>query len=175
MDLKGSDYNWSYQTPPSSPSSIGSRKSSLCRYLTFFVNYSNKMHISPFPVALTFVFHTLSAFIWRATLNCFLCLTGSLVHLPPGGAHRLSSVSSHDSGFVSQDANAHSKPPSPMPSDIASQVKSQFVKIRVVFCGLFCFLLTSFELSLLNRSPPVLHPLRLRKPVSQSASVALPR
>ncbi|XP_056333946.1 MTSS I-BAR domain containing 2a isoform X3 [Danio aesculapii] len=78
LDLKGSDYNWSYQTPPSSPSSIGSRKSSLC----------------------------------------------SLVHLPPGGAHRLSSVSSHDSGFVSQDANVHSKPPSPMPSDITSQKSS---------------------------------------------------
>lgn len=45
--------------------------------------------------------------------------------LPPGGiaAHRLSSVSSHDSGFVSQDANIYSKPPSPMPSDITSQVQ----------------------------------------------------
>ncbi|XP_052388192.1 protein MTSS 2-like isoform X3 [Carassius gibelio] len=75
LDLKGSDYNWSYQTPPSSPSSVGSRKSSLC----------------------------------------------SLVHLPPGSGHRLSSISSHDSGFVSQDANVHSKPPSPMPSDITSQ------------------------------------------------------
>ncbi|XP_031420373.1 MTSS I-BAR domain containing 2a isoform X2 [Clupea harengus] len=78
VDLKGSDYNWSYQTPPSSPSSLGSRKSSLC----------------------------------------------SLAHLPPGGAHRLSSVSSHDSGFISQDANNHSKPPSPMPSDITSQKSS---------------------------------------------------
>ncbi|XP_015461634.3 MTSS I-BAR domain containing 2a isoform X3 [Astyanax mexicanus] len=78
LDLKGSDYSWSYQTPPSSPSSTGSRKSSLC----------------------------------------------SLVHLPPGGAHRLSSVSSHDSGFISQDANMHSKPPSPMPSDITSQKSS---------------------------------------------------
>uniref|UniRef100_A0A8C6Q5M7 MTSS I-BAR domain containing 2a n=1 Tax=Nothobranchius furzeri TaxID=105023 RepID=A0A8C6Q5M7_NOTFU len=66
-DLKGSDYSWSYQTPPSSPSSTNSRKSSM------------------------------------------------------SGAHRLSSVSSHDSGFVSQDANTHSKPPSPMPSDITSQ------------------------------------------------------
>uniref|UniRef100_A0A8C2I8G4 MTSS I-BAR domain containing 2b n=1 Tax=Cyprinus carpio TaxID=7962 RepID=A0A8C2I8G4_CYPCA len=28
-DLKGSDYSWSYQTPPSSPSSSGSRKSSM--------------------------------------------------------------------------------------------------------------------------------------------------
>ncbi|XP_035992186.1 protein MTSS 2 isoform X7 [Fundulus heteroclitus] len=45
---------------------------------------------------------------------------------PPGGiaAHRLSSVSSHDSGFVSQDANIYSKPPSPMPSDITSQKSS---------------------------------------------------
>ncbi|XP_056137261.1 MTSS I-BAR domain containing 2a isoform X3 [Lampris incognitus] len=74
-DLKGSDYSWSYQTPPSSPSSTGSRKSSMC----------------------------------------------SLLQMPSAGAHRLSSVSSHDSGFVSQDANAHSKPPSPMPSDITSQ------------------------------------------------------
>ncbi|XP_060779718.1 MTSS I-BAR domain containing 2a isoform X4 [Neoarius graeffei] len=78
LDLKGSDYSWSYQTPPSSPSSTGSRKSSLC----------------------------------------------SLVHLPPGGAHRLSSVSSHDSGFISHDANMYSKPPSPMPSDITSQKSS---------------------------------------------------
>uniref|UniRef100_A0A8C9TY17 MTSS I-BAR domain containing 2 n=1 Tax=Scleropages formosus TaxID=113540 RepID=A0A8C9TY17_SCLFO len=31
-DLTGSDYSWSYQTPPSSPSSSGSRKSSMCRY-----------------------------------------------------------------------------------------------------------------------------------------------
>ncbi|XP_060892636.1 protein MTSS 2-like isoform X3 [Labrus mixtus] len=75
-DLKGSDFSWSYQTPPSSPSSTGSRKSSMC----------------------------------------------SLLQMPSAGAHRLSSVSSHDSGFVSQDANTHSKPPSPMPSDIASQV-----------------------------------------------------
>ncbi|KAI4825908.1 hypothetical protein KUCAC02_021569 [Chaenocephalus aceratus] len=74
-DLKGSDYSWSYQTPPSSPSNTGSRKSSMC----------------------------------------------SILQMPSAGAHRLSSVSSHDSGFVSQDANTHSKPPSPMPSDIASQ------------------------------------------------------
>uniref|UniRef100_A0A3P8VJZ4 MTSS I-BAR domain containing 2a n=1 Tax=Cynoglossus semilaevis TaxID=244447 RepID=A0A3P8VJZ4_CYNSE len=78
VDLKGSDFSWSYQTPPSSPSSSGSRKSSMC----------------------------------------------SLLQMPSAGAHRLSSVSSHDSGFVSQDANTHSKPPSPMPSDIASQFGS---------------------------------------------------
>uniref|UniRef100_A0A8C5BZA0 MTSS I-BAR domain containing 2a n=1 Tax=Gadus morhua TaxID=8049 RepID=A0A8C5BZA0_GADMO len=77
-DLKGSDFSWSYQTPPSSPSSAGSRKSSMC----------------------------------------------SLLQMPSAGTHRLSSVSSHDSGFISQDANTHSKPPSPMPSDITSQVST---------------------------------------------------
>uniref|UniRef100_A0AAZ3RK46 IMD domain-containing protein n=1 Tax=Oncorhynchus tshawytscha TaxID=74940 RepID=A0AAZ3RK46_ONCTS len=75
-DLKGSDYSWSYQTPPSSPSSAASRKSSMC----------------------------------------------SILQMPSSAAHRLSSVSSHDSGFISQDANTHSKSPSPMPSDITSQV-----------------------------------------------------
>uniref|UniRef100_A0A8C1UH50 MTSS I-BAR domain containing 2b n=1 Tax=Cyprinus carpio TaxID=7962 RepID=A0A8C1UH50_CYPCA len=77
-DLKGSDYSWSYQTPPSSPSSSGSRKSSMC----------------------------------------------SLAQPLSTAAHRLSSVSSHDSGFISQDANVYSKPPSPMPSDITSQKSS---------------------------------------------------
>ncbi|XP_007438488.1 MTSS1-like protein isoform X6 [Python bivittatus] len=72
-DLKGSDYSWSYQTPPSSPSSSGSRKSSMC----------------------------------------------SLAQ-PVNANTRLSSVSSHDSGFISQDA-MFSKPPSPMPLDITSQ------------------------------------------------------
>ncbi|XP_065589504.1 protein MTSS 2 isoform X6 [Cyrtonyx montezumae] len=75
-DLKGSDYSWSYQTPPSSPSSSSSRKSSMC----------------------------------------------SLAQ-PASAGTRLSSVSSHDSGFISQDA-AYSKPPSPMPSDITSQKSS---------------------------------------------------
>uniref|UniRef100_A0A8C9VAK9 MTSS I-BAR domain containing 2 n=1 Tax=Scleropages formosus TaxID=113540 RepID=A0A8C9VAK9_SCLFO len=77
-DLTGSDYSWSYQTPPSSPSSSGSRKSSMC----------------------------------------------SLAQPPPGGTHRHSTVSSHDSGFASQDPNMYSKSPSPMPSDLTSQKSS---------------------------------------------------
>ncbi|KAJ7426381.1 MTSS1-like protein [Willisornis vidua] len=79
-DLKGSDYSWSYQTPPSSPSSSSSRKSSMCS----------------------------STYRYRSLAQ------------PPAATTRLSSVSSHDSGFISQDA-AYSKPPSPMPSDITSQ------------------------------------------------------
>uniref|UniRef100_A0A665V872 MTSS I-BAR domain containing 2a n=1 Tax=Echeneis naucrates TaxID=173247 RepID=A0A665V872_ECHNA len=90
-DLKGSDFSWSYQTPPSSPSSTSSRKSSMCRYVP----------------------NILKLLMW--------CSVYSLLQMPSAGAHRLSSVSSHDSGFVSQDANTYSKPPSPMPSDITSQ------------------------------------------------------
>uniref|UniRef100_A0A3B3YD57 IMD domain-containing protein n=1 Tax=Poecilia mexicana TaxID=48701 RepID=A0A3B3YD57_9TELE len=92
-DLKGSDYSWSYQTPPSSPSSTSSRKSSMC---------SLPSNRTPFTL-------------------CLYGCANSLLQMPSAGAHRLSSVSSHDSGFVSQDANTHSKPPSPMPSDITSQ------------------------------------------------------
>ncbi|XP_070604387.1 protein MTSS 1 isoform X10 [Erythrolamprus reginae] len=73
LDLKGSDYGWSYQTPPSSPSTTMSRKSSVCS--------SN---------------------------------------LPQQAPMRLSSVSSHDSGFMSQDA-FQSKSPSPMPPEAPNQ------------------------------------------------------
>nr|XP_040052075.1 LOW QUALITY PROTEIN: protein MTSS 2 [Gasterosteus aculeatus aculeatus] len=125
-DLKGSDYSWSYQTPPSSPSSSGSRKSSMCSSVNSAhssasrssggggvggVGGGSQPH-SPTSSSSS------SSYRYRS----------SLPHqpLPPGGiaAHRLSSVSSHDSGFVSQDVNIYSKPPSPMPSDITSQKSS---------------------------------------------------
>ncbi|XP_023678498.2 protein MTSS 2-like isoform X3 [Paramormyrops kingsleyae] len=105
-DLKGSDYSWSYQTPPSSPSSSGSRKSSMCSV--------NSAHSSASRSSSGSQTHSpSSSYRYR-----------SLAQPPRGGAQRLSSVSSHDSGFVSQDANIYSKPPSPMPSDITSQKSS---------------------------------------------------
>uniref|UniRef100_A0A1A8G237 Metastasis suppressor 1 n=1 Tax=Nothobranchius korthausae TaxID=1143690 RepID=A0A1A8G237_9TELE len=69
LDLKSSDYGWSYQTPPSSPSTTMSRKSSMC--------------------------------------------SSTLSQQAPA---RLSSISSHDSGFISssQDQNTSSKSSSPM-------------------------------------------------------------
>ncbi|XP_035376739.1 protein MTSS 2 isoform X3 [Electrophorus electricus] len=106
-DLKGSDYSWSYQTPPASPSSSGSRKSSMCSSV-------NSTHSSASRSSGGSQTHSPSS----------SCRYRSLAQPPPGGAHRLSSVSSHDSGFVSQDANVYSKPPSPMPSDITSQKSS---------------------------------------------------
>ncbi|XP_029311576.1 protein MTSS 2 isoform X2 [Cottoperca gobio] len=128
-DLKGSDYSWSYQTPPSSPSSSCSRKSSMCSSVnsahssasrssggggngSFGGGGGGSQPHSPTSSSSS------SSYRYRSTLP----------HQPPppGGiaAHRLSSVSSHDSGFVSQDANIYSKPPSPMPSDITSQKSS---------------------------------------------------
>ncbi|XP_039619115.1 protein MTSS 2 isoform X11 [Polypterus senegalus] len=103
-DLKGSDYSWSYQTPPSSPSSSGSRKSSMCSSV-------NSTHSSTSRSSGGSQTHSpSSSYRYR-----------SLAQPPAGGTQRLSSVSSHDSGFISQDAAVYSKPPSPMPSDITSQ------------------------------------------------------
>ncbi|RVE74861.1 hypothetical protein OJAV_G00026700 [Oryzias javanicus] len=93
-DLKGSDYSWSYQTPPSSPSSSGSRKSSMCSSAHSSASRSS----------------------------------GGGVGAASSGGHRRpppqQRLLPRDSGFVSQDANIYSKPPSPMPSDITSQKSS---------------------------------------------------
>ncbi|NXE25522.1 MTSSL protein, partial [Ardeotis kori] len=103
-DLKGSDYSWSYQTPPSSPSSSSSRKSSMCSSVS-----SAKGGVAWPGGAQTC--SPSSTYRYRSLAQ------------PPAAATRLSSVSSHDSGFISQDT-AYSKPPSPMPSDITSQKSS---------------------------------------------------
>ncbi|CAM9340554.1 unnamed protein product, partial [Lampetra planeri] len=121
-DLKGSDYSWSYQTPPSSPSSSGSRKSSMCSSAHSSASRSSggggSGSIGGGGGSLPHSPTSSSSYRNRSSLPS--------QPPPPGGiaAHRLSSVSSHDSGFVSQDANIYSKPPSPMPSDITSQKSS---------------------------------------------------
>ncbi|XP_029139223.1 protein MTSS 2 [Protobothrops mucrosquamatus] len=104
-DLKGSDYSWSYQTPPSSPGSSGSRKSSLCRYVWGYNASMSRAsgHVPSISPGFTFYSHSVAQ--------------------PVNANTRLSSVSSHDSGFISQDA-VFSKPPSPMPLDITSQKSS---------------------------------------------------
>uniref|UniRef100_A0A8C2WKT0 MTSS I-BAR domain containing 2b n=1 Tax=Cyclopterus lumpus TaxID=8103 RepID=A0A8C2WKT0_CYCLU len=108
-DLKGSDYSWSYQTPPSSPSSSGSRKSSMCSAHSSASRSSGG----------------------GGGIGVGVGGGGSGPHSPTSSSSSSSyryrsslSVSSHDSGFVSQDANIYSKPPSPMPSDITSQKSS---------------------------------------------------
>uniref|UniRef100_A0A8C3CGP9 MTSS I-BAR domain containing 2 n=1 Tax=Cairina moschata TaxID=8855 RepID=A0A8C3CGP9_CAIMO len=103
-DLKGSDYSWSYQTPPSSPSSSSSRKSSMC-------SVSSAKGGLPWPGGAQTCSPS-STYRYRSLAQ------------PASAGTRLSSVSSHDSGFISQQEAAYSKPPSPMPSDITSQKSS---------------------------------------------------
>ncbi|XP_056378701.1 protein MTSS 1 isoform X3 [Hyla sarda] len=102
-DLKGSDYNWSYQTPPSSPSTTMSRKSSVCSLNS--VNSSDSRSSGSHSHSPT------SHYRYRSS------------NLPQQAPMRLSSVSSHDSGFISQDA-FQSKSPSPMPPEAVNQQNS---------------------------------------------------
>ncbi|XP_053350249.1 protein MTSS 1-like isoform X6 [Clarias gariepinus] len=100
-DLKGSDYSWSYQTPPSSPSATMSRKSSMCSSLNS-VNSSDSRSSGSLS-------HSSSPlYRYRS------------IAVPQQVPARLASVSSHDSGFASHDA-FQSKSPSPMPSDPTPQ------------------------------------------------------
>ncbi|XP_076411853.1 protein MTSS 1 isoform X24 [Peromyscus maniculatus bairdii] len=101
LDLKGSDYSWSYQTPPSSPSTTMSRKSSVCSSLNS-VNSSDSRSSGSHS-------HSPSSHYRYRSSN-----------LAQQAPVRLSSVSSHDSGFISQDA-FQSKSPSPMPPEAANQ------------------------------------------------------
>ncbi|XP_032982762.1 protein MTSS 1 isoform X13 [Rhinolophus ferrumequinum] len=103
LDLKGSDYSWSYQTPPSSPSTTMSRKSSVCSLNS--VNSSDSRSSGS---------HS------HSPSSHYRCRSSNLAQQAPV---RLSSVSSHDSGFISQDA-FQSKSPSPMPPEAPTQNSS---------------------------------------------------
>uniref|UniRef100_A0A667X0V9 IMD domain-containing protein n=1 Tax=Myripristis murdjan TaxID=586833 RepID=A0A667X0V9_9TELE len=108
VDLKGSDCTWSYQTPPSSPSTTVSRKSSMCSSL-------NSVNSSDSRSSGSHCHSPTSHFRYRAS-------SSSSSALPQQTPARLSSVSSHDSGFISQDA-FQSKSPSPMPPETALQAQ----------------------------------------------------
>uniref|UniRef100_A0AAR2J8E4 IMD domain-containing protein n=1 Tax=Pygocentrus nattereri TaxID=42514 RepID=A0AAR2J8E4_PYGNA len=109
-DLKGSECSWSYQTPPSSPSTT-SRKSSMCSSLNS-VNSSDSRSSSSHSHSPT------SHFRYRGSA------------LPQQGSVRLPSVSSHDSGFTSQDT-CQSKSPSPMPPDTNTQVTKKYYSATI--------------------------------------------
>uniref|UniRef100_A0A8D1PIP9 MTSS I-BAR domain containing 1 n=1 Tax=Sus scrofa TaxID=9823 RepID=A0A8D1PIP9_PIG len=107
LDLKGSDYSWSYQTPPSSPSTTMSRKSSVCSSL-------NSVNSSDSRSSGSHGSHS------HSPSSHYRYRGSSLAQQAPV---RLSSVSSHDSGFISQDA-FQSKSPSPMPPEAPNQNSS---------------------------------------------------
>ncbi|XP_064203890.1 protein MTSS 1-like isoform X2 [Anguilla rostrata] len=104
LDLKSSDCTWSYQTPPSSPSTTMSRKSSMCSSL-------NSVNSSDSRSSGSHTHSPSSHYRYRSSA------------LPQQAPARLSSVSSHDSGFISQDAY-QSKSPSPMPPEAVPQASS---------------------------------------------------
>uniref|UniRef100_A0A3B3Q8R2 MTSS I-BAR domain containing 1 n=1 Tax=Paramormyrops kingsleyae TaxID=1676925 RepID=A0A3B3Q8R2_9TELE len=106
LDLKGSDYNWSYQTPPSSPSTTMSRKSSMCSSL-------NSVNSSDSRSSGSHSHSPSSHYRYRSST------------LPQQAPGRLSSISSHDSGFMSQDA-FQSKSPSPMPPESTLQLSNGY-------------------------------------------------
>ncbi|CAK6967590.1 protein MTSS 1-like isoform X3 [Scomber scombrus] len=117
LDLKGSDYSWSYQTPPSSPSTTMSRKSSMCSSLNS-VNSSDSRGSSgshshsPSSSSSSSTSHHL--FHHHQPRHRYRSST-----LPQQAPARLSSISSHDSGFISSshDQYTSSKSSSPMPAE----------------------------------------------------------
>ncbi|XP_070702125.1 protein MTSS 1-like [Pempheris klunzingeri] len=111
VDLKGSECTWSYQTPPSSPSTTVSRKSSMCSSL-------NSVNSSDSRSSGSHCHSPTSHFRYRASSS------SSSSVLPQQTPARLSSVSSHDSGFISQDA-FQSKSPSPMPPESSQSVNEE--------------------------------------------------
>ncbi|CAL8248644.1 unnamed protein product [Lota lota] len=135
MDLKGSDYHWSFQTPPSSPSATMSRKSSMCSSLNS-VNSTDSRGSSSGS-------HSHSPSSSSSSSSSSTSSSHNLLHNNHNNHHRnhhhhhhryrsstlalqapprLSSISSHDSGFTSSshDQYAPSKSPSPMPAEAKS-------------------------------------------------------
>ncbi|XP_028984211.1 protein MTSS 1-like isoform X11 [Betta splendens] len=123
-DLKGSDYAWSYQTPPSSPSTTTmSRKSSMCSSLNS-VNSSDSRGSSGSHS------HSPSSSSSSSSSHHLFhhhhpCHRYRSTTLPQQTPARLASISSHDSGFISssQDQYSSYKSSSPMPAEVKDWAK----------------------------------------------------
>ncbi|CAF99992.1 unnamed protein product, partial [Tetraodon nigroviridis] len=118
LDLKSSDYGWSYQTPPSSPSTTMSRKSSMCSSLNS-VNSSDSRGSSGSHS------HSPSSSSSSSSHHLFNHHNRHRYRssaLPQPAPIRLSSISSHDSGFMSSshEQYASSKSSSPMQPETKS-------------------------------------------------------
>ncbi|XP_077383464.1 protein MTSS 1-like isoform X1 [Festucalex cinctus] len=122
-DLKGSDYSWSYQTPPSSPSTNTSRKSSMCSSLNSVNSsdsrgssgsHSHSHSHSPSSSSSSSSSHHLFHHHHQPRQRYRSGSTPS-----QQAPARLSSISSHDSGFVSSshDPCTSSKSSPPMPAN----------------------------------------------------------
>uniref|UniRef100_A0A8C9XRR7 MTSS I-BAR domain containing 1 n=1 Tax=Sander lucioperca TaxID=283035 RepID=A0A8C9XRR7_SANLU len=121
LDLKGSDYSWSYQTPPSSPSTTMSRKSSMCSSLNS-VNSSDSRGSSgshshsPSSSSSSSSSHHL--FHHHHPYHRYRSST-----LPQQAPARLSSISSHDSGFISSSHDQYTSSKSSPPMAAETKVR----------------------------------------------------
>uniref|UniRef100_A0A7N8XBL4 Protein MTSS 1-like n=1 Tax=Mastacembelus armatus TaxID=205130 RepID=A0A7N8XBL4_9TELE len=122
LDLKGSDYGWSYQTPPSSPSTTRSRKSSMCSLNSVNSSDSRGSSGSHSHSPSSSSSSSSSHHLFHHHHPCHRYRSSTLPQLAPA---RLSSISSHDSGFISssQDQYVSSKSSSPMPAETKDWAK----------------------------------------------------
>ncbi|XP_031154536.1 protein MTSS 1-like isoform X3 [Sander lucioperca] len=124
LDLKGSDYSWSYQTPPSSPSTTMSRKSSMCSSLNS-VNSSDSRGSSgshshsPSSSSSSSSSHHL--FHHHHPYHRYRSST-----LPQQAPARLSSISSHDSGFISSSHDQYTSSKSSPPMAAETKLSNGF-------------------------------------------------
>ncbi|XP_075937564.1 protein MTSS 1-like isoform X3 [Anarhichas minor] len=124
MDLKGSDYGWSYQTPPSSPSTTMSRKSSMCSSLNS-VNSSDSRGSSgshshsPSSSSSSSSSHHLFHHHHPRQRYCSSTL-------PQQAPARLSSISSHDSGFISSSHDQYTSSKSSLPMAAETKLSNGF-------------------------------------------------
>ncbi|CAF0952060.1 unnamed protein product [Rotaria sordida] len=111
-DIKGIDYSTivAFKTPPSSPGSLSSRKSSVCSINSISSSSSNstnnsrspnhKQHQSQIPLPIQHQFY-------HSNTNRTLSMPSNVA------VSRISSISSQDSGFTSQE-QFFARPPSPL-------------------------------------------------------------
>uniref|UniRef100_A0A7N6A3B6 MTSS I-BAR domain containing 1 n=1 Tax=Anabas testudineus TaxID=64144 RepID=A0A7N6A3B6_ANATE len=112
LDLKGSDYGWSYQTPPSSPSTTMSRKSSMGSS----GSHSHSPSSSSSSSSSHHLFHHLHPrHRYRSST------------LPQQTPARLSSISSHDSGFISSSQDQYTSYKSSLPMSAETKVRKKIL------------------------------------------------
>uniref|UniRef100_A0A8C4F6N0 IMD domain-containing protein n=1 Tax=Dicentrarchus labrax TaxID=13489 RepID=A0A8C4F6N0_DICLA len=148
LDLKGSDYGWSYQTPPSSPSTTMSRKSSMCSSLNS-VNSSDSRGSSGShshsPSSSSSSSSSNHLFHHHHPRHRYRSST-----LPQQAPARLSSISSHDSGFISSshDQYTSSKSSSPMTAETKVRKTLSHPHLTVVLAlSMYTWLRQDYKLS----------------------------
>ena len=125
-ELKGSNdqsHHWALQTPPSSPSSLGSRKSSMCSLGSIHSSSSGSV-ASALPPGQQQQQSSSNHLVQQLQLQQQQHMRHrSLSQVAGVNVVRLSSVSSQDSGFTSQDTLVLRPTSSPPSNQLAQEVR----------------------------------------------------